>query len=187
MLSKVQLTINIITEPEVSQIYTAVLTLLEQRGFDLQPQNSGAVSGYFRGVKILNLAPYGTYFKVTAKKQKSWSPNITIATSSAWASFVDQHLKLSIAEAGFKANRFPAGDPKLDLTDLTRVIAMPTHKRPQFQVDLNADRYAEENIRRIQTDLIERRTNHMTDRVDDASKYHSSPLRDNHDDDLEED
>lgn len=181
MLFKVQSTADKIEKQEVKQMYLTILQLLERRGFDLQPQNRGAVAGHFRGAKIISLYPQRTNFRIDIKRKEEWHKSIQIATPNDWITFVQAHLRLSISEVGFSARHYPVGDPSVNLTDLATPTPPATTSQRRRGVDLNDERYSEEYLRRLVTDQIERHPNHMLDRRDGAEKFHSSPLRDNDD------
>ena len=182
MLFKVESTADKIEKQGVKQMYLTVLQLLERRGFDLQPQNRGAVAGHFRGAKIISLYPQRTNFRVDIKRKEEWHKGIQITTSTDWITFVQTHLQLSISEVGFSARHYPVGDPSVNLADLAAPTLPATTTQRRRGVDLNDERYSEEYLRRLATDQIERRPNHMLDRRDGEEKFHSSPLRDDPDD-----
>ena len=182
MLFKVQSTADKIEKQEVKQMYLTILQLLERRGFDLQPQSRGALAGHFRGTKIISLYPQRTNFRVDVKRKEEWHKGILIAIRQDWANFVHAHLQLSISEVGFSARHYPVGDPNVNLADLAAPTLPATTTQRRRGVDLNDERYSEEYLRRLATDQIERRPNHMLDRRDGEEKFHSSPLRDDPDD-----
>lgn len=181
MLYKVEVTADRINPPELKRMYLTVLMLLEMRGFDLQPQVSGVIAGNFRGVKILNLAPHSKYFRADVKRKHGWQHGIQIRRANDWILFVNSHLQPALDETDFSAKHYPVGDPKVNLANLSHPGIAASLLRRQG-IDLNEERYAEEHLRRLTLDQIERRPKHIVDRRDGWERFHSSPLRDDYGD-----
>lgn len=104
-ISSVKQSAERIKNESVKNLYLNCLKQLEGFRVELQPRANDAISGFYKGKRVLRIYPKNQFFAVRVKIDDAYSTGrIRIKRSEDWENFSKEHLRPRLDEMDKKGN-----------------------------------------------------------------------------------